>query len=88
MATPIQRSWESREFNEQIKLGVLELTHFLNSFGTPLLFPLLTTGAMYACAADSSAKFRLAAINGKLSSLERQVEYVEAALQSVKQQAD
>jgi hypothetical protein len=39
MATPIQRSWESREFNEQIKLGVLELTHFLNSFGTPLFIP-------------------------------------------------
>ncbi len=48
MAAPIQRSWEAREFNEQIKLGVLELTHFLNTFGAPAAFIPIPESALRA----------------------------------------
>lgn len=57
----VTADWENREAVDQVRVSILAITHFLNTF-------------------DASARFALAKIGDRLTRLERNVEYVEAAI--------
>ena len=90
----VQLDWQQREFIEDITNNIKKVVEFINRFGTPLVHvPSSLCGQKPACVEfgpficlthlDKSTRYRLAVINGKLTALERKVDYIENALRSV-----
>lgn len=94
-AAAVQQDWANRDFTQSVQLGVAQLAAFLNEFGAlspphpPIMihtqtqtFAMLTRQNVVRFT-EATTRGKLSVLNGKLSKLERRMEFVEATLHSV-----